>query len=176
MVKIADSVFRDPSSVQYGDVEVGEHSSLWPGSVIRGDFAPARVGRFTCVQDNSTLHAAQVGDFVTIAHNAVLDGAIVEDRCIIGIGAVIQEMAVIGEGSIVAAGAVVLERTRVPPGSVVMGVPARIKPAGPGQTERIVNNALVYAAMARTYREGKDVADKQIFALSLQEIGKIARV
>jgi carbonic anhydrase/acetyltransferase-like protein (isoleucine patch superfamily) len=157
MIEIDDTAFVHPASVQHGNVSVGAYSSLWPCSVIRGDFAPARVGRFTSIQDNSMVHAGIVGDCVTVAHGAVIHGCIIENNCMIGIGTVIQDFAVIGEGSIVAAGAVVLEKQTVPPNSLVMGVPGKVREGQQGQLEKITSNALYYAALAQLYRLGENV-------------------
>ncbi len=155
------TVFIHPGSFQHGDVSVGEYSSLWPGSVIRGDFASIKVGSFTSIQDNCTLHSAPgapviIGDLVTVGHGAVLHGCMVEDGCLVGMNSVVLDHSVIGKGSIVAAGAVVRERTRVPAGSLVMGVPAEVKEGRPGQRELISSGALSYAALAQAYIRGEE--------------------
>lgn len=157
MIEIDTTAFIHPASVQHGNVNVGAYSSLWPCSVIRGDLGPARVGRFTSIQDNCMVHAGIVGDFVTVAHGAVIHGCTIGNKCMIGIGTVIQDFAVIGEGSIVAAGSVVLEKQIVPPNSLVMGVPGKIRDGRPGQLEKITSNALYYAALAQLYKQNEDV-------------------
>jgi len=161
MVSIAENVFVHPSSSQSGEVEVGEYSSLWPSSSIRGDFSPIRVGRGTSIQDCCVLHSTpsdgvEVGDLVTVGHGAVLHGCVVEHNSIIGMHATVLDKAVIGRGSIVAAGAVVKEGTKVPPGSFVAGVPAEVRPGKEGQEERTKAGALSYVALALNYMEGKE--------------------
>jgi carbonic anhydrase/acetyltransferase-like protein (isoleucine patch superfamily) len=157
MKKVGENIFVHPASAQTGDVTIGEHSSVWPCSSMRGDFAPIKIGRFTSIQDNCTVHArAVIGDFVTVAHNAVLHGCTVEDNCIISIGAIVQDGAVIGKGSLVAPGAVVRENTVVPPGSLVVGIPGQVKPGRPGMEQMNINNALSYSALAMAYLEGKE--------------------
>ncbi len=131
--RIAPGVFVAPGAVLIGDVTVGEGSSIWYHTVIRGDVGRAVIGRKTNIQDLCMLHMTTgvsdlvIGDEVTVGHRVVLHGCTVEDRCLIGIGAVVLDRAVIGTGSVVAAGAVVTEGAVIPPRSLVTGVPARVK-------------------------------------------------
>src|SRR5262245_24590396 len=87
-----------------GDVEIGEGSSVWPGAVVRGE-ARIVIGRFTCVQDNSTIHAesagASIGDYVVIGHNVMCHATVLEDRVTLGNGCVVNSEVEIGEGSVV---------------------------------------------------------------------------
>ena len=172
MINIDRTAFVHASSVQHGNVNVGAYSSLWPSSVIRGDFAPAKVGKFTSIQDNCMVHTGTVGDFVTVAHGAVIHACTVKDRCMIGINTVIQDFAVIGEGSIVAAGAVVLEKQVIPPNSLVMGVPGKIREGLPGQMDKIKNNALFYSALAQLYKQGEDVTSGEALNRKVAELSK----
>ena len=172
MIEIDPTTFIHPSSIQHGNVCVGEYSSLWPGSVIRGDFAPVRVGKFTSVQDNCMVHTGTIGDYVTVAHGAVIHACAVESNCMIGINTVIQDFAVIGEGSIVAAGAVVLERQVVPPNSLVMGIPGKIREGSEGQLDKIKNNALFYAALAQLYKLGEDVTSGEALNVKVLALTK----
>jgi carbonic anhydrase/acetyltransferase-like protein (isoleucine patch superfamily) len=129
------SAFIDDSAQVIGDVEIGEHSSVWMMVVIRGDVHRIRIGHRTNVQDGTIVHVMKdthpttIGDDVTIGHAAVIHGCTIGDRCLIGMGAIILNGAQIGTGSIVAAGSMVPERMPVPPGSLVMGSPARVKRA-----------------------------------------------
>lgn len=179
MIKLADSVFAHPASVQHGDVEVGEHSSLWPGSSIRGDYDRVTVGKFTSIQDNCTLHAAphspvKVGDYVTVGHGAVIHACTVEDACMVGMNSTILDRAVIGRGTIVAAGAVVTAGTVVPPGSMVMGVPAKVKPGRPGQEEQIKRWSLSYVALSQAYLEGGDTICPEDLTARMQKLAETA--
>ena len=114
-----------------GDVTLEEHSSLWYGTIVRGDAAPIVIGANTNIQDGCILHAdpgipAVIGKNVTVGHGAILHGCIVGDNCLIGMGATLLNNCVIGAGSIIAAGALVTERTIIPPGSMVMGCPGKV--------------------------------------------------
>ena len=128
---IPASCYIDPSAQILGDVVLGENSSVWMNAVLRGDVHSIRVGSNSNVQDCAVLHGqrnlyrVQVGDWVTIGHNATVHGCVVEDECLIGIGARVLNNCRIGAGSIIASGAVVPEQTIVPPRTLWAGVPAR---------------------------------------------------
>ncbi|HEY2774204.1 MAG TPA: gamma carbonic anhydrase family protein [Candidatus Binatia bacterium] len=130
--RIAASAWIAPSADVIGDVEIGDGSSIWYASVVRGDVFPIRIGARTNVQDHCVLHvtherhACILRDDITIGHRVVLHGCTVESRALVGIGAIVLDRVVIGEGALVAAGALVTPGTRVPPGMVAMGSPARI--------------------------------------------------
>lgn len=93
-----------------GDVTLGKDSSVWFNAVIRAEVAPINVGEMSNVQDHTMLHAdydcpIRIGSRVLIGHSAIIHGATIEDRVIVGMGAIVMNGAVIGEGSIIAAGA-----------------------------------------------------------------------
>jgi carbonic anhydrase/acetyltransferase-like protein (isoleucine patch superfamily) len=172
---IADTVFVHPAAVFHGRVVVGEYSSLWASSVIRADFDRVTVGRFTSIQDNVSVHADRgkpttIGDNVTVAHNAVIHAATIEDNCMISMGAIVQDGALVGKGTIVGAGAVVRERQQIPPNSIVIGVPAQVREAKPGQMRRITDNALSYAALAQLYKRGWDVTSVELHRRMMEEL------
>ncbi|WP_232699317.1 gamma carbonic anhydrase [Brevibacillus daliensis] len=129
---IHPSVFLAKGSLVSGDVTIGEDSSVWYNSVIRGDIAPTVIGKRVSVQDNSTLHQSPdnplvIEDDVTIGHNAVLHSCIVRKGALIGMGSIILDKAEIGEESMVAAGAVVPPGMKIPPRTLVVGSPAKVK-------------------------------------------------
>jgi carbonic anhydrase/acetyltransferase-like protein (isoleucine patch superfamily) len=127
---IPSSCYVDVSAQVLGEVELGEHASVWMNAVLRGDVNSIRVGAHSNVQDCSVLHGmrhthrVEVGDWVTIGHNATVHGCLIEDACLIGMGSTILNNARIGEGSIIAAGALVPENTVVPANTLWAGVPA----------------------------------------------------
>jgi gamma-carbonic anhydrase len=131
--QIAATAYIDPSSVVIGDVVIGEDSSLWPLTVVRGDVHHIRIGSRSNIQDGSICHVMRgefpliVGDDVTVGHSVTLHGCTIESRCLIGMGAIILNGAVIGTGSIIAAGTLIPERTVIPAGSLVMGSPGKVK-------------------------------------------------
>jgi carbonic anhydrase/acetyltransferase-like protein (isoleucine patch superfamily) len=133
--QIAASAYIDPAAVIIGDVVIGEDSSVWPCSVVRGDVHHIRIGARTNIQDGSVLHvmrdewALVLGDDVTVGHCVTLHGCHIESRCLIGMGAILLNGVKIGAGSIIAAGTLIPERTVIPPGSLVMGQPGKVKRA-----------------------------------------------
>ena len=158
-LNIAPDAFIAPTAVLRGEVIIGPRSSVWYGSILRGDLAPVVLGSDTNVQDGSILHVevdgpVVLGDRVTVGHRAVVHGCVVEDECLIGIGALVLSGARIGRQSIVGAGAVVKEGWQVPPRSVVMGVPARVmRPVTDQDLERVNRNWQVYVAYAAQHRD-----------------------
>ena len=131
--KIAATAYIDPSAQVIGDVVIGERSSVWPNTTVRGDVNYIRIGDETNVQDNCCLHVQRdewpliLGNRVSIAHSVTLHGCVIEDECLIGMGAIVLNGARVGSGSIIAAGALVTEGMQVPPGSVIMGSPGKVK-------------------------------------------------
>ena len=131
--QIPSSCYIDLSAQILGDVVLGERSSVWMNTVLRGDVNSIRVGSCSNVQDCSVLHGQRnlypviVGDWVTIGHNATVHGCQVGDNCVIGMGARVLNDSRIGEGCIIAAGSVVPENTVVPPRTLWAGVPARLR-------------------------------------------------
>jgi carbonic anhydrase/acetyltransferase-like protein (isoleucine patch superfamily) len=155
---IPESCYVDVSAQILGEVALGEHSSVWMNAVLRGDVHSIRLGANSNVQDCAVLHgmrykyAVEVGDWVTIGHNATVHGCVIEDACLIGMGATILNNARIGEGSIIAAGAVVPEHTVVPSNTLWAGVPARERrQLGPQDREAILQYARNYVDYTATY-------------------------
>lgn len=123
--------FKARSSVITGDVTIGELCSFWFNAVVRGDVAPITIGRRTNVQDGAVIHCDTgvpnvIGEEVVIGHGAIVHGARVGDRCLIGMGATLLSQTRLGNECFVAAGAVVPPGLEVPDRMMVMGVPGKI--------------------------------------------------
>jgi carbonic anhydrase/acetyltransferase-like protein (isoleucine patch superfamily) len=149
---IDPSAFIAPNATVIGNVIVGKNSSVWFNTVIRADFEQIRIGEDSNIQDLTMCHADTgkplvIGNRVTVGHNCVVHGCIVEDDCLIGMGVVVMNGAVVGKGSIVAAGSVVLENTVIPPNSLVTGAPAKVK------RSLDETSAILMRAAADVYRE-----------------------
>lgn len=130
--KLGKGAFVAPNAAVIGDVEIGEDSSVWFGTVVRGDLAPIRIGARTNIQDNCVLHVdadepVSIADEVTIGHSAIVHGCTIGRGALIGMGSRILGGAVVGEYSLVGAGAVVSEGMVIPPRTLVLGIPARAK-------------------------------------------------
>jgi carbonic anhydrase/acetyltransferase-like protein (isoleucine patch superfamily) len=130
---IDPSAYVDESAQVIGDVDIGAESSVWMNVVIRGDVNAIRIGRRTNVQDLSLLHgmrgthATALGNEVTVGHSAIIHGATVEDRVLVGMGAVLLNGVHVGHDCVVAAGTLLTEGTRIPARSLVMGRPGKVK-------------------------------------------------
>lgn len=145
-----------PNASIVGDVVMGNDCSIWFNAVIRGDVNIIRIGNKVNVQDGAIIHCTYqktgtiIGNNVSIGHNAIVHGCVIEDNVLIGMGAIVMDNAVIGSNSIIAAGAVVLENTRIEPGSIYAGVPAKkVKDISQekisGEINRIADNYLMYS-------------------------------
>ena len=129
--KISDSAFIAPNATVIGDVEIGEHSSVLFGSVVRGDIAPVRIGNYTNVQDLSVLHQTPglpltLEDNVTIGHKVTLHSCTVKQGALVGMDSIVLDEAVIGENAFIGAGSLVTGGTVIPPNTLAFGRPAKV--------------------------------------------------
>ena len=159
--RIARTVFLAETCAVIGDVEIGDESSVWYSTVLRGDVMSIRIGARTSLQDGTVVHVTserlgtEVGNDCTIGHAAILHGCTIEDSCLIGMGATILDGARIGRGSLVGAGALVTPGTEIPPESLVLGAPARVvRPVNHKEREQIEYAAAVYIELTRRYLAG----------------------
>ncbi|HSC53749.1 MAG TPA: gamma carbonic anhydrase family protein [Phnomibacter sp.] len=145
-----------PNATIVGDVTMGDQCSVWFNAVIRGDVNYIKMGNKVNVQDGACIHCTyqkhptNIGNNVSIGHNALVHGCTVHDNVLIGMGAIVMDGCVIESNSIIAAGAVVLEGTHVTSGSIYAGVPAKkVKDISQemieGEINRIANNYVMYS-------------------------------
>ena len=131
--RLGQRVYVDASAQVIGDVELGDHSSVWMNAVVRGDVHSIRIGAYSNIQDNCVVHVFKdqhptvLADHVTVGHSVTLHGCRIDSYCLIGMGATVLNDAHIGAESIIAAGTLVPEGMKVPPRSLVMGVPAKFR-------------------------------------------------
>ncbi|HLQ78922.1 MAG TPA: gamma carbonic anhydrase family protein [Terriglobia bacterium] len=158
--KLGERVFIAEGAVIVGDVEIGDHSSVWFNSVVRGDVDRIRIGKHTNIQDGSILHVMKdqysliLHDYVTVGHGVMLHGCEVESHCLIGMRATILNNAKIGAHCIVGAGALITEGTIIPPRSLVLGLPAKVKrELTDAEVEHIDEYARRYYQYKETYLE-----------------------
>lgn len=114
-----------------GDVTIGQESTIWFNTVIRGDVAPTIIGRKVSIQDLSCLHQSPnkpliIEDEVTIGHQATLHSCIVRKGALVGMGSIILDGAEIGEGAFIGAGSLVPPGKKIPPGTLAFGNPAKV--------------------------------------------------
>lgn len=127
--RIPDSCFVSESALVMGDVELGENSGVWPGAIIRGDFARIRIGTGTIIEDNVVVHTGrdmEIGDNVIVGHGAVVHCHRVGNNSLIANNATVLDDAEVGEFCIIGAGAVVSPGMKIPDRSLVFGVPGKI--------------------------------------------------
>ncbi|CAH2717565.1 Protein YrdA [Neobacillus rhizosphaerae] len=128
---IAETAFIADYVTITGDVEIGEHSSVWFNSSIRGDVAPTIIGNKVNIQDNSILHQSPnnpliLEDEVTVGHQVILHSCIIRKRALIGMGSIILDNAEIGEGAFIGAGSLVSQGKKIPPNTLAFGRPAKV--------------------------------------------------
>jgi carbonic anhydrase/acetyltransferase-like protein (isoleucine patch superfamily) len=163
--QVGEGTFLAETAVLVGDVTLGEGCSVWYNAVLRGDVNKISVGDRTNIQDGVVIHTLYegsphpsqtvIGNDVSIGHNAIIHGARIGDRCLIGMGATVLDNAVVGEGCIVAAGALVLSGAVLEPGGLYAGVPAkRLREVSPEQQRDIIERtARDYQTYAGWYTE-----------------------
>lgn len=151
----ADCYLAENATV-VGDVVMGDNCSVWFNAVVRGDVNSIRLGNKVNVQDGAVIHCTylktttEIGNNVSIGHNAIVHGCKVHDNVLIGMGAIVMDNCEIHSNSIIAAGAVLLENTVVEAGSIYAGVPAKkVKDISQelisGEINRIANNYIMYS-------------------------------
>jgi carbonic anhydrase/acetyltransferase-like protein (isoleucine patch superfamily) len=157
--RLHSSVFVADGAQVIGDVEIGEDSSVWYNTVLRGDVNSIRIGRRTNIQDLTMLHVhrdrfpCSIGDDVTVGHHAVVHGCTVGSRVLVGIAAVVLDGVVIDDDCFIAAGTLLTPGTRVPAGSMVMGAPGKVKRMlTPDEREGLLASAAGYVLNARMHR------------------------
>jgi carbonic anhydrase/acetyltransferase-like protein (isoleucine patch superfamily) len=157
--KVGAGAYVSPRATLIGRVRVGEGGSVWENAVLRRDMGRIIVGRKSSIQDNCTLYRdardqCTVGDYVTVGHNAVIHGAKIHDRVIVGMNSTILEGAEVAPDSIVAAGAVTLQKERMPSRVLLAGVPAKpIRKLDDTDGAIIKLAAEAYTELVKLYRE-----------------------
>jgi carbonic anhydrase/acetyltransferase-like protein (isoleucine patch superfamily) len=128
---IAETAYLAENTTVTGDVVIGEQTSIWFGTVIRGDVAPTLIGNRVNIQDNSILHQSPnnpliIEDEVTIGHQVILHSCIIRKKALVGMGSIILDQAEIGEGAFIGAGSLVPQGKKIPPNTLAFGRPAKV--------------------------------------------------
>lgn len=155
--QIPEDCFVAENATILGEVIMGSRCSVWFNAVIRGDVHYIKIGNKVNVQDGAIIHATyqksptNIGNNVSIGHNAIVHGCTIHDNVLIGMGSIIMDDCVVESNSIIAAGAVVTQNTRVEAGSIYAGVPAiKVKDVSQqlisGEIDRIANNYIKYSS------------------------------
>ena len=149
--------FIAPNATIAGDLVCGDNCSFWFNAVVRGDVNYIKMGNKVNVQDGAVIHCTyeknptEIGNNVSIGHNAIVHGCTIHDDVLIGMGAIVMDRCVVKSNSIIAAGSVVLEGTIVEAGTIYAGVPAKKVKDIPqdlisGEINRIADNYIKYAS------------------------------
>lgn len=171
--QMGEDCFVAPNATIVGDVTMGSQCSIWFNAVIRGDVHYIKMGNKVNVQDGVVIHCTyqkhptNIGNNVSIGHNALVHGCTVHDNVLIGMGAIVMDRCIINSHSIIAAGAVVLEGTIVEEGCIYAGVPAKkVKDISPekisGEIDRIANNYTQYASWFEEFNALKENKTEEV--------------
>ena len=155
--QIPEDCYVAENATIIGEVSFGHSCSVWFNAVVRGDVNFIQIGNKVNIQDGVIVHCTyqkhptKIGDNVSIGHNAIVHGCIIEKNVLIGMAAIVMDNCIIKSNSIIAAGAVVTQNTVVESGSIWAGVPAKkVKDINEsnfaGEIERISNNYLMYSS------------------------------
>jgi carbonic anhydrase/acetyltransferase-like protein (isoleucine patch superfamily) len=130
--QIDPTAYVHPDATVIGNVTIGPESTVWPQTVLRGDYGSIEIGARTSIQDGSVVHTTAqiptiVGDDCVIGHLVHLECCTVQNGALVGTGAIVLHDAVIESGAWVGAGAVVPNRMVVPTGAMALGVPAKLR-------------------------------------------------
>jgi carbonic anhydrase/acetyltransferase-like protein (isoleucine patch superfamily) len=143
-----------------GDVRLGNRSSIWFGTALRGDIEPIIIGERSNIQDNSVAHTSRnqpviLGDDVTVGHKAILHGCRIGNNCLIGMGSILLDGCDIGDNCIIGAGSLIGQGRSIPPGSLALGTPAKvIRSLSEEDFDEIRGFAERYVDLQRRYRAG----------------------
>ncbi len=157
--RVHPEAFVSEAAYVLGDVEIGAGSGVWPCAVIRADFASIQIGAHTQIEDGCVLHCGgsmEIGDWVTMGHSVVMHGARLGSRILIGNNATVLDGAEVDDFCVIGANALVGARMKVPSGSFVVGVPGEIRPLTDRQRRmltRFDEDNHPYAKLVRLFNE-----------------------
>ncbi len=157
---IHETAFVTEDAIIIGDVEIGEGSSVWFASIIRGDVNFVRIGARTNIQDACVVHVSSkthptiLEDEITVGHRVTLHGCHVESGCLIGIGAILMDGVRVGRNSLVAAGSLLTPGSQFPSNSLILGSPAKVKrELTEEELEKLERSWRNYVLLAEKYRQ-----------------------
>ncbi|MGM0396200.1 MAG: gamma carbonic anhydrase family protein [Bacillota bacterium] len=157
--QVHKDAFVAETAVVIGDVRIGEGSSIWYGTVLRGDIEDIVIGKYSNIQDNATVHTethipTRIGDYTVVGHNAIIHGCTVGSNTLVGMGSTILNNAVVGDNCIIGAGTVVTEGKKIPDNSMVIGIPGKVvRQVTEAEIAAIRENALRYNELFKKHIE-----------------------
>ena len=157
--RVGQRCFLAENAALIGEVTIGDDCSVWYGAVLRGDVNPITIGDRVNIQDGAVLHTlykrsvVEIGNDVSVGHNAVIHGAKVGNNVLVGMGAILMDEAVIPDNTIIGAGALVLSGQVLEPG-VYAGSPAKkVKDASEAVAAAAHKNAQGYLLYKDWYKD-----------------------
>jgi len=157
--ELGNDVYIAPNAVVAGDVKIGDNSSIWFSAVVRGDINKVVIGHDTNIQDNATIHTmwdtpTEIGNHVTIGHNAVVHCSKIGDHSLIGMGSVVMGYTEIGENCIIGANSFIQQYKKIPANSMVYGNPAKlVRPLNEDEIAALKESSEAYRDLAKVYME-----------------------
>lgn len=162
---IHPTAYVDETALVIGDVEIGQDSSIWPMSVVRGDIQSIRIGARTSIQDGTIIHVTHdsrfcpggqptvIGNDVTVGHKVILHACTIENFCLIGMGAIVMDKAVVQSRVTLGAGSVVPPGKVLESGFLYVGSPIRqVRPLTERELEFLEYSAQNYRRLKDRYR------------------------
>ena len=155
--KIAEDVFIAPNAAVIGDAEIKKGASIWFGATVRGDLQPIKIGEYTNIQDGAVIHVmgdspTEIGDYVTVGHNALVHCRRIGNNCLIGMGSIVLGYSEIGENCIIGAGTLLTQYKKIPDNCLVYGNPAKIiRALRDDEIEAMKESAIDYHEVAMKY-------------------------
>lgn len=169
--QIGMGVYIHDSASVIGDVVLGDHASVWPGTVIRGDVNHIRIGAGSNVQDLSVLHVSHksswdpdgspliIGDNVTIGHKVILHGCTIEDECLIGMGSIVMDKVVVQKNVLLGAGSLVPEGKVLESGYLYLGSPVKkVRALTEAEIAHFMYSANHYIKLKNSYLNSQDIS------------------
>lgn len=162
--QINTSAFVDPSSVIIGHVKIGQDSSIWCNTVLRGDVSHIYIGNNTNIQDLTMLHVTHynpgksiespliIGDNVTVGHSCCLHACTIKDNVLVGMGSTLLDNCVIEENVIIGAGSLVSPNKVLQSGFLYFGNPLKqVRPLTAEEIAHIQYSAEHYVRIKNTH-------------------------
>ena len=95
--QFGEDCFIAENAAIIGEVIMGNQCSVWYNAVIRGDVHYIKMGNKVNVQDGAVIHATyqksptNIGNNVSIGHNAMVHGCTIHDNVLIGMGSIVMD-------------------------------------------------------------------------------------
>jgi carbonic anhydrase/acetyltransferase-like protein (isoleucine patch superfamily) len=129
--KLGAGVYIAKSAAVMGDVRLGDYASVWYNATVRGDINYIEIGHHSNIQDNAVLHLADeypciIGGHVTVGHSAIVHACTIGNEVLIGMGATVLDGAVVEDQCLIGAHALITPGTKIPAGSMVLGSPGKV--------------------------------------------------